>query len=53
MLAEWSDGTPIKVLIIMIAEKITEISICSGIVGVRDRNASEMIHESIAQRLHG
>jgi len=36
----------------MIAEKMTESSIRSGIVGVRDRNACEMIHESIAQRLH-
>ena len=51
--AEWPDGTPIKVLIVMIARKITEVSIRSGVVGVRDRNACEMIHDSIAQKLHG
>ena len=50
--AQWPDGTPVGVRVVMIARRITEISIRSGVVGFRERNVCEMIHESIAQRLN-
>ncbi|MBW1840521.1 MAG: DUF3568 family protein [Deltaproteobacteria bacterium] len=49
--AEWSDETPVSVIVTMKGRWITEISIRSGVVGVIDLKANRMIHDSIAQRL--
>jgi len=49
--AEWTDGTPITIIVEMIALKITEVSIRSGMVGVKDKNVCELIHDRILQRL--
>ncbi|MFC1817307.1 DUF3568 family protein [Thermodesulfobacteriota bacterium] len=49
--AKRTDDTPVMVKVIMIAPKITEVSVRSGIVGVWDKKVSELIHASIAQRL--
>jgi len=46
-----SDKTPVKIKIAMITDRITEVSVRSGIVGVWSKKRSELIHASIAQRL--
>ncbi|MFC1829411.1 DUF3568 family protein [Thermodesulfobacteriota bacterium] len=51
--AEWPDGTPVTVIVVMKGRWITEISIRSGVVGVMDLKANRMIHGSIAQHLSG
>jgi len=45
------DDLPIWVKVSMIAPKITEVSVRSGVMGVWDKNVSELIHANIAQRL--
>ena len=49
--AEWSDGTPVTVIVVMKMRWITEISIRSGVIGVMDLKANRMIHDNIAQHL--
>jgi len=46
-----SGRTPVRAKIVMIAPKITEVSVRSGIIGIWDKKVSELIHASIAQRL--
>ncbi len=46
-----SDKTSVKIKIVMITDRITEVSVRSGIVGVWSKKRSELIHASIAQRL--
>lgn len=49
--AKRMDDTPVTLKVTMIAPKITEVSVRSGVVGIWDKNVSELIHASIAQRL--
>jgi len=35
----------------MVEPRITKVSVRSGMVGIWDKNVSELIHASIAQRL--
>ncbi|MEA3279164.1 MAG: DUF3568 family protein [Thermodesulfobacteriota bacterium] len=46
-----ADKTSVTIKIKMIAPRITEISIRSGIIGLWDKKRSGSIHASIAQRL--
>ncbi len=46
-----SDKTSVKIKITMITDRITEVSVRSGIVGVWSKKKSELIHAGIAQRL--
>jgi hypothetical protein len=46
-----ADESPVWVKVVMIAPKITEVSVRSGVVGVWDKKVSELIHASIAQRM--
>jgi hypothetical protein len=46
-----TDGTPITVKTVMIEPNVTEVSVRSGVVGIWDKQVSELIHASIAQRL--
>ena len=50
--ARQTDGTPVTIKIAMRAPGTTEVSVRSGIVGVWDKKVSELIHATIAQRLH-
>ena len=49
--AKRTDGTPITVETEMVEPRITKVSVRSGMVGIWDKNVSELIHASIAQRL--
>ena len=49
--AKRSDGTPVTVKTEMVEPRITKVSVRSGMVGIWDKNVSELIHASIAQRL--
>jgi len=49
--AHWSDGTPVTITIEMKALRITEVSIRCGVVGIRDKTVSEIIHDNLTQRL--
>ena len=46
-----SDKTSVKIKIAMITDRITEVSVRSGIVGVWSKKKSELIHASIAKKL--
>jgi hypothetical protein len=46
-----TDGTPVTVKLEMITPDITEISVRTGVLGLWDKQVSELIHASIAQRL--
>jgi protein-L-isoaspartate O-methyltransferase len=46
-----TDGTPVTVKVSRVSPRITEIGVRSGVVGLRDKNVSELIHATIAQRL--
>ncbi|HUV50455.1 MAG TPA: DUF3568 family protein [Anaerolineae bacterium] len=45
------DKTLVKIKIAMITDRIAEVSVRSGIVGVWNKKRSELIHAGIAQRL--
>ncbi|MDD2315871.1 MAG: DUF3568 family protein [Desulfobacterales bacterium] len=45
------DQTPVTVKLTILAPRLTEISVRTGVVGLWDRKVSELIHASIAQRL--
>ena len=45
------DKTSVKIKITMITDRITEVSVRSGIVGVWSKKKSELIHAGITQRL--
>lgn len=49
--AKRPDQTPVTVKLTMLAPRLTEISVRTGVVGLWDRKVSELIHASIAQRL--
>lgn len=49
--AKRTGGTPVIVKTEMIEPRITKVSVRSGMVGIWDKNVSELIHASIAQRL--
>ena len=49
--AKRTDGTPVTVKTEMVESRITKVSVRSGMVGIWDKNVSELIHASIAQRL--
>lgn len=49
--AKRTDGTPVTVTTQMLEPKITQVSVRSGYVGLWDKEVSELIHASIAQRL--
>jgi len=49
--AKRTDGTPVTVKTEMIEPRITQVSVRSGYLGLWDKNVSELIHASIAQRL--
>ena len=49
--AKRTDGTPVIVKTEMVEPRITKVSVRSGMVGIWDKNVSELIHASIAQRL--
>jgi len=49
--AKRSDGTPVTVKVIRVSPRITEIGVRSGVVGLWDKNVSELIHATIAKRL--
>ena len=49
--AKRTDGTPVTVKVTRVSPRITEIGVRSGIVGLWDKNVSELIHATIAQRL--
>ena len=49
--AEQSDKTPVTVNITMLGPNITEVSVRTGVVGLWDKNVSELIHAHIAKRL--
>ena len=49
--AKRADGTPVTIKTEMVEPRITKVSVRSGMVGIWDKNVSELIHASIAQRL--
>jgi hypothetical protein len=49
--AKRTDGTSVTVITEMVEPSITKVSVRSGMVGIWDKNVSELIHASIAQRL--
>ena len=49
--AKRTNGTPVTVKTEMVEPRITKVSVRSGMVGIWDKNVSELIHASIAQRL--
>ena len=49
--ARWPDGTPLTIKIEMKAMQITSVAIRSGHLGIRDRNASALIHDGISIKL--
>jgi len=49
--AKRADGTPVSVKVTMLSPRGTEIGVRSGFVGLWDKDVSELIHASIAQRL--
>ena len=46
-----TDGTPVTVKLEMVTPDITEITVRTGVLGLWDKQVSELIHASIAQRL--
>ncbi len=46
-----TDGTPVTVKLEMLTPDITEITVRTGVLGLWDKQVSELIHASIAQRL--
>ena len=49
--AERTDGTPVTVTVFLVAERISEVRVRSGIVGYWDKQGSELIHVTLAKRL--
>jgi hypothetical protein len=49
--ARRSDGTPVRVTVVSLSTKETGIGVRTGITGLWDRQTSELIHVTIAQRL--
>ena len=49
--AKRADGTPVILKVTRVSPRITEIGVRSGVVGLWDKNVSELIHATIAQRL--
>lgn len=49
--ARRSDGTPVVVRVAAVTPAFTEISVRTGVLGVWEKEVSELIHATIAQRL--
>lgn len=49
--AKRPDGTPVLVKVTMKAPQVTAVSVRTGAVGYWDRDVSELIHATIAQKL--
>ncbi|MDD2605754.1 MAG: DUF3568 family protein [Desulfobacterales bacterium] len=49
--AKRPDGSPVTVKVSLVSPRVTEIGVRSGFVGLWDKNVSELIHATIAQRL--
>ncbi|MFC1856580.1 DUF3568 family protein [Thermodesulfobacteriota bacterium] len=49
--AKRTDGTPVILKLTMLSPTVTEISVRTGAFGYWDRDVSELIHATIAQRL--
>lgn len=49
--AKRSNGSPVTVKIARLSPRVTEIGVRSGFVGLWDKNVSELVHATIAQRL--
>jgi protein-L-isoaspartate O-methyltransferase len=49
--AKRSDGSPVTVKVTQLSAQVTEIGVRSGFVGLWDKNVSELVHATIAQRL--
>ena len=48
--AKRSDGTPVVVKVAAVSPTFTEISVRTGVFGFWDKEISELIHATIAQR---
>ncbi|MBI9082425.1 MAG: DUF3568 family protein [Desulfobacterales bacterium] len=49
--AKRSDGTPVVIRVAAVTPTFTEVSVRTGVLGVWDKEVSELIHATIAQRL--
>jgi hypothetical protein len=49
--AERTDGTPVTVTVIMVAQRISEVRVRSGLVGYWDKQGSELIHATLAKKI--
>ena len=49
--AEGSDRTPITLKVVELTPEVSEVAVRSGMVGVWDKQLSELIHASIAKKL--
>ena len=49
--AKQTDGTAVVVNVTSIAPKLTEVSVRSGVIGVWDKQVSELIHATIAKNI--
>ena len=49
--AKRSDGTPVVVRVAAVSPTFTEVSVRTGVFGLWDKEVSELIHATIAQRL--
>ena len=49
--AKRSDGTPVTLHLTKLGPNLTEVAVRSGIVGVWDKEVSELIHATIAKKL--
>jgi hypothetical protein len=49
--AKRPDGTPVTVKVTMLSPRVTEVGVRSGVIGLWDKQISELIHTTIAQRL--
>ncbi len=49
--AKRPDGTPVTVKATMLSPRVTEVGVRSGVIGLWDKQISELIHSTIAKRL--
>jgi hypothetical protein len=49
--AKRSDGTPVTLHLTKLGPNLTEVAVRSGIVGVWDKEVSELIHATISKKL--
>jgi len=46
-----ADATPVTVRLTILAPRVTEVGVRSGVIGLWDKQVSELIHATIAKRL--